>query len=182
VGVANSLIGSPIERVEDLRFLRGKGTYVSDFSRPNQLYATILRSAEAHGVLRGVNATRALALPGVRAVIAAGDLGPTVPRVPVRLQPLPQLERFHQPMLADGKVRYVGEPIAIVVADSAAIAEDALALIDVDIEAIAAITDRASAHEAPSVLFDEHGSNKAIVWTATRGDAEAAFAGADLVL
>lgn len=178
----NSFIGSPMERVEDLRMLRGRGTYVADISRPNQLHAVILRSSVAHGTIVGVDATRALAMPGVRAVITARDLGDSVPRVPLRLQPLPQLEPFHQPMLAHDKVRYVGEPLAVVVADTAAIAEDALELITVDIETLPAITDRASADAAASLLFPEHGSNRSMVWTATRGDAESAFAQADLVL
>jgi carbon-monoxide dehydrogenase large subunit len=179
---ANSFIGSPMERVEDLRFLRGRGTYVSDISRPDQLYAVVFRSPEAHGRIRSIDTSRALALPGVRAVITATDLGASVPRVPLRLQPLPQLEPFHQPMLAHDKVRYVGEPLAVVIADSAHIAEDALELIDLDIEALPAVTDRTSADEAAGVLFEDHGSNRAIVWTATRGDADPAFARADFVL
>ena len=84
----------------------------------------------------------ALALPGVHAVITAKDLGNPAPRVPLRLQPLPQLEPFHQPMLAATKVRYVGEPIAVVVADTQAIAEDADDLIVLDIETLPAIADR----------------------------------------
>ena len=179
---ANSFIGSPIERVEDLRFLRGKGTYVSDMSRPGQLYAVLLRSPEAHGRILSIDTSRALALPGVHSVITARDLGPSVPRIPLRLQPLPQLESFHQPMLAHDKVRYVGEPIAVVLADSPAIAEDALELISVEIDALPAVTDRASADAAAGVLFEDFGSNRAMVWTATRGDAEQAFATADLVL
>ncbi|MDB5510127.1 MAG: Carbon-monoxide dehydrogenase [Hyphomicrobiales bacterium] len=179
---ANSFIGSPIERVEDLRFLRGRGTYVSDLNRPNQLHAVLLRSPEAHGRLRGIDCTRALALPGVHAVIKASDLGARVPHIPLRLQPLPQLEPFHQPMLAFDKVRYVGEPLAVVIADSAGIAEDALELIDVSIDPLPAITDKSSADAAAAVLFESHGSNRAMVWTATRGDADAAFASADLVL
>ena len=179
---ANSFIGSPIERIEDLRFLRGRGTYVSDLTRPNQLHAVILRSPEAHGHLRAVDATRALAHPGVHAVITAADLGANVPRIPLRLQPLPELEPFHQPMLAHDKVRYVGEPIAVVIAETAGIAEDALDLIDLRIDPLPAITDKASADAAASVLFEAHGSNRAMVWTATRGDAEAAFASADLIL
>ena len=178
----NSFIGSPVERVEDLRFLRGKGVYVSDFSRPNQLHAVIFRSPEAHGRIRRLDATRALALPGVHAVITASDLGARPPHIPLRLQPLPELEPFHQPVLAFEKVRYVGEPVAVVVADSAAIAEDALELIDFEVDALPPITDRASAEKAESILFEPHGSNRALVWTATRGDADAAFAQADLVL
>jgi aerobic carbon-monoxide dehydrogenase large subunit len=178
----NSFIGSPIERVEDLRFLRGQGLYISDFSRPDQLHAVIFRSPEAHGKIKKLDVSRALQLQGVHAVITAKDFGVRPPHIPLRLQPLPELEPFHQPVLAFEKTRYVGEPLAVVVADSAAIAEDALELIDLQIESLAPITDRASAEKAESLLFEPHGSNRALVWTAVKGDAQNAFSKADLVL
>ena len=131
--ISNSYIGRPIERTEDLRFLRGRGTYVADVKRPRQLSAVILRSSVAHGRLRGINASRALAMPGVHRVLTAKDFDNEIPRIALRLQPLPQLESFHQPMIADTKVRYVGEPIAVVLAEAAALAEDALDHIEVDI-------------------------------------------------
>jgi carbon-monoxide dehydrogenase large subunit len=179
--VSNAYIGRPMERVEDLRMVRGRGTYVADVNRPGQLYAVILRSSVAHGKIRALDATKALELPGVRHVLTADDLGAVVPRIPLRLQPLPELEPFHQPMLADKKVRYVGEPVAVVIADSAAIAEDALEQIDLDIETVPAITNREQAEAKPSVLFDDHGSNVAITWKAFRGDADTAFRKADYV-
>jgi carbon-monoxide dehydrogenase large subunit len=174
----NSFIGQPLPRTEDFRFLRGAGTYVGDIVRPGQLHAFVLRSTVAHGRLRGIDKRPALELSGVHAVIAAGDLGPAVPRLPLRLQPLPELVPFHQPMLAEGKLRYVGEPIALIVADSAAIAEDAADLVALDIEPLPAISSRALAEAAPALLFESHGSNQAITWTARRG-ADAAFATAD---
>jgi len=82
-------------------------------------------------------------------------------------------------MLADGKVRYVGEPIAVVLADTPSIAEDALDHIDLDIETLPAITSREQAEAMPAVLFEDHGSNSAITWKAFKGDANAAFASAD---
>ena len=179
--VANSYIGRPMERVEDLRFLRGKGTYVADVNRPGQLHAVILRSSVAHGRLRGIDASRALALPGVRHVLAAHDFAETVPTITLRLQPLPQLEPFQQPMIAADKVRYVGEPIAVVLADTAGLAEDALDAIDVDIEPLPAITNRTQADAAAALLYEDHGSNTAITWKAFRGDADAAFKSADYV-
>ena len=175
----NSYIGQPIERTEDLRFLRGRGTYVADVNRPGQLYAVILRSSVAHGKINAIDVSRAMQLPGVRHVVVGADLGTVVPRIPLRLQPLPQLEVFHQPMLADGKVRYVGEPIAVVLADTPGIAEDALDHIDLDIEPLPAITNREQAEAMPAVLFEDHGLNAAITWKAFKGDAEAAFASAD---
>jgi aerobic carbon-monoxide dehydrogenase large subunit len=179
--VSNSYIGRPMERVEDLRFLRGRGTYVADVNRPGQLYAVILRSSVAHGIIRSLDVSRALDLPGVRHVLVAADFGAVVPKIPLRLQPLPELEPFHQPVLADGKVRYVGEPVAIVLADTPGIAEDALEHIDLAIESLPAITNREQAEAMPSVLFEGHGSNAAITWKAFRGDADAAFASADYV-
>ena len=108
----NSFIGSPIERLEDLRFLRGRGEYVDDLARPGMLHAAILRSAVAHGRIRSIDAARALTIPGVHSVITAADLGRPVPLVPMRLQPLAQFEPFAQPVIAHAKVRYVGEALA----------------------------------------------------------------------
>lgn len=179
--VSNSYIGRPMERVEDMRFLRGRGTYVADVNRPGQLYAVILRSSVAHGIIRLIDSAGAKALPGVRHILVSTDLGATVPKIPLRLQSLPQLEPFHQPVLADGKIRYVGEPIAVVLADTPAIAEDALDHIELNIDPLPAITDRAQAEAMASVLFEDHGSNAAITWSAFKGDADAAFKTADYV-
>ena len=175
----NLLIGSPIERVEDLRFLRGGGEFVADIDLDGQLHAVIARSAVAHGRLNAIDTGDALAMAGVRAVITAADLGPQVPVIPLRLQPLAELEPFRQPMLAQDKVRFVGEPLAVIVADSPQIAEDALDRIVVDIEPLPAITGRQQAEAGETVLFEDHGSNVAIRWTATRGDADAAFRAAE---
>src|SRR5258708_28969861 len=179
--VSNSYIGRPMERVEDMRFLRGRGTYVADVNRPGQLHAVILRSSVAHGIIRPVAISMLLARPGVRHILVAADLGAVVPKIPLRLQPLPQLEPFHQPVLADGKVRYVGEPVAVVLADTRSLAEDALDHIDLEIESLPAITGREQAEAMLSVLFEDHGSNAAITWAAFKGDADAAFKTADYV-
>src|ERR1700757_1187146 len=83
----NLLVGSAVERLEDLRFLRGRGEYVDDLTRDGLLHAAILRSSVAHGRIRAIDATAALALPGVQAVITAADMGESVPIIPMRLQP-----------------------------------------------------------------------------------------------
>ncbi len=178
MGAANTLIGQPMERVEDLRLLRGKGTYVADVVREGMLHAVVVRSTVAHGRIRGIDISSALSMPGVHAVITARDLGEKVPLIPLRLQPLPQLEPFCQPMLAHDKVRFVGEPIAVVVADSQAIAEDAHDLVRIDIEPLPAVIDRTTAEAPAAVLFDEHGTNTALTWSAQKGDAGKAFADA----
>ena len=123
----NRYIGSPVERIEDLRFLRGRGEFVGDLRRDGMLHAAILRSPIAHGRIRGLDAAAARTLPGVHAVITAAEIG-AVPRIPLRLLPLPGTERFLQPVIASDRVRYVGEPIAVVLADSAALAANTTAI------------------------------------------------------
>jgi aerobic carbon-monoxide dehydrogenase large subunit len=177
----NSLVGSPIERLEDLRFLRGRGQYVDDLARADMLHAAILRSSVAHGRIRSIDVSAARALAGVHSVITAKDIGNRVPRVPMRLQPLPDFEPFGQPVIAETKVRYVGEAIAVVLADTAGIAEDALGLIEVDIEALPAVADRHASAQGASLLFEDAGSNLAIKFHAVRGDAATAFRDAPYV-
>jgi aerobic carbon-monoxide dehydrogenase large subunit len=174
----SSVIGQPIERVEDLRLLRGRGRYVDDLSCEGQLHAVILRSSVAHGRLRRIETGAARALPGVHAVITAGDIGTPVPTIPVRLFPLPEHEPFRQPVIAQDKVRYVGEPLAVVIADSPAVAEDALELIEVDIEELPAASSHKVSKADLSLLFEGHGSNRAITYRASKGDAADAFASA----
>lgn len=177
----NSYIGRPLERTEDLRFLRGKGTYVADVNRPGQLRAVILRNSVPHGRIRSIDVGAAMARPGVHRVLVAKDFATEIPTIALRLQPLPQLEPFHQPVIAADKVRYVGEPVAVVLAETAAIAEDALDHIEIDVEPLPAVTDRAQAEGKESLLFEDHGSNVAITWKAFRGNADAAFKTAEYV-
>ena len=176
----NRYIGSPVERIEDLRFLRGRGEYVGDLRRPGMPHAAILRSPIAHGKIRGVDATAARAMAGVHAVITAAEIG-AVPRIPLRLLPLPGTERFLQPVIAADRVRYVGEPIAVVLADSAALAEDGVEAIVLDTEELPPVADRRASGQHNTLLFEESGTNLAMTFTATKGDADAAFRAADYV-
>ena len=80
----NSLIGSAVERLEDLRFLRGRGQYVDDLARKDMLHAAFLRSSVAHGRIRSIDASAARAMPGTQAVVTARDLGPQIPLIPFR--------------------------------------------------------------------------------------------------
>jgi aerobic carbon-monoxide dehydrogenase large subunit len=174
------LVGQPIQRIEDLRLLRGKGRYVDDVHREGMLHAAILRSSVAHGILKSIDTSEAKALPGICAVITSADLG-AVPHIPVRLFPNPDMEPFRQPVLAYGKVRFVGEPMVVVIADSAAIAEDALELISVDIEQLPAVSDMESSKALNSLLFEGHGSNRAFEYVFKRGDIDGVFENADYV-
>jgi carbon-monoxide dehydrogenase large subunit len=121
------------------------------------LHAAVLRSPLAHGRIVRVEASKAKTLPGVRAIFTAEDLHP-VPTIPLRLAPLPELEKFEQPVIARREVRYVGEPVALVVADTLAQAEDALEAVELEIEPLAAAARR------------EQGE-LAIKYTAVKGDA-----------
>lgn len=172
---ANSPIGSAVERREDLRFLRGRGEFVDDVTRPGLLHAAILRSPLAHGRIRALDAATARARPGVRTIITAAEIGNPVPRIPLRQEAMPAFAPFEQPVIADGKVRYVGEPIAVVVADTAALAEDALDAIGLDIEAMPVVAGRDAARRDRVLVFEEAGTNLASTLTAVKGDAEAAF-------
>jgi carbon-monoxide dehydrogenase large subunit len=172
---SNAFVGSPVERVEDLRLLKGCGQYVDDLTRPGLLHAVILRSQVAHGHIRSIDTAAARARPGVVAVITAAEIGTAVPTIPLRQEPLPALRQYEQPVIAHRKVRYVGEPIAVVVAASAALAEDALEAILVDIAPLPAVADRAAARNGDVLLFEEAGTNIASTITAVRGDIEVAF-------
>ena len=141
---SNRPIGSPVERLEDLRFLRGRGQYVDDVPSPDALHAAILRSSVPHGRIRSIDISAARKQPGVHAVITAADIG-DIPVITMRQELLPEFKPFQQPVIAKDKVRYVGEPIAVVVADTQALAEDALELIALDIEPLPPVADRAAA-------------------------------------
>ncbi len=178
-------VGTPVERIEDLRLLRGQGQYVDDLHPEGLLHAAILRSAVPHGVIRSIDVTAALAMPGVRGVYTGADIardsGGAVPVVSLRLAPLPELEPFGQPVIAHAKVRYVGEALAVVVADSAGLAEDALEVIEVDIESLPVVPDRHASAANKVLLFETLGRNVPITYTAAKGDTAAAFARAPYV-
>jgi aerobic carbon-monoxide dehydrogenase large subunit len=177
----NSYIGSPVERREDHRFLRGRGTYVDDLAPESPLHAVILRSSVAHGRITSIDVSAALQITGVHAVITAKDMADGPPIIPMRLQPLPEFKPFEQPVIAHDKVRYVGEPIAVVLASSIAVGEDALETIIVGIESLGAVTDWKAAARNQSLLFEDPGTNRSLVFHARKGDADTTFADAPYV-
>src|SRR4051794_40430821 len=123
---ANTFVGRPIERVEDYRFLRGRGQYVDDLSRDDEWHTAIVRSPVAHGRIRAIDTSDALAIRGVQAIVTGTDMGQPIPCIPFR-RPNPTIAPYAQPVIANEVVRYVGEPIAMVLADSPERAEDAAA-------------------------------------------------------
>jgi len=178
MSLVNRYIGAPIERVEDLRFLRGRGEYVADLARAEMLHAAIMRSPVAHARIRAIDPTPALAIGGVHAVITAAEIG-AVPKIPLRLQPSPATDPFCQPVIARDRVRYVGEAVAVVLADSTARAEDGVEAVVLDLEELPVVADRSIAQRQETLLFDDAGTNLAMQFTAVRGDADAAFRDAE---
>jgi len=171
-------IGLSLKRREDRRFLTGRGRYVDDLRLPDLLHAAIVRSPHAHARILAVDGRRAMAQPGVVAVLTIVDLPECAGAVPP-LVPSPRLRAYAQPALAGPKVRYAGEALAVVVADDVYRATDAAHAVDVgyDVLTAAATVDDALAMGAPRV-FDEWPDNVAgpsdgVVGDVTRGFADA---------
>ena len=172
-------VGRAVRRREDVRFLRGEATYLDDVELPGSVEAAFVRSPYAHARLGAVDASSALELPGVVAILTADDLA---------AEPLPvggiegaEIADAGHPVLARGKVRYAGEPIALVVAATRAQAEDAAELVEVEYEPLEPVLDPRTAAAGP--LLHEHVPANAFVrWSRRRGDAEQAFAAAHAVV
>lgn len=151
-------VGRSIPRVEDRRLLTGTGRYAADFECEGQLHAHVVRSITSHGIVRAIDTSAAEARPGVVRVITARDL-PDV-NVPIRLFPTENAERALQAPLARDRVRYVGDPVAVVVAESPYVAEDAAEDLVVDIEPLAPVLDSMSAGaDGASLLNPDIGTN-----------------------
>ncbi len=170
-------VGRSVPRLEDKPLLLGQGRFAADISFPGQWHMRVVRSAVAHGSIKSIDAKRALALPGVHAVWTAADVA-HIPPIPFRLTGLKTLEPYRQPVLAKDVVRYVGEPIAVVFAVNAYLAEDAADLVEIEVEQRRAIL---LATEQPGVYEHEHSTNAGVVQKAY-GDVEKAFANAHAVV
>ena len=182
-------IGQGVRREEDPRLLTGRGNYVNDVNLPGQAYTHILRSPYAHAEIRSIDTTAAKAAPGVLAVyvgadVVADDLG--FPGMPAKWKrPDGQPMKYRpQPPLATDRVRYVGDPVAMVVAETINQARDAAELIDVDFDMLPSITDTAQtvAPDAPRVWDDYPDNISGMFQSGDAGAAEAALAGAAHVI
>ncbi len=173
------LVGQPLLRREDLPLLTGRGRFVDDVRMPGMHHAVVVRSPVAAGRLRGIDATAALALPGVVAVLVAADFAPWSKPIPLRGGILPGLLDYLQPVIASDRVCYVGEPLALVVAASRAQAEDAAEAVGVDIEPTEPVVSFADARAGRVLVHPASGRNVAERWHSQRGDAQAAFARAE---
>jgi len=175
-------IGASVTRKEDYRFLNGQGTYTDDINRPGQAYAVFVRSTVPHAKIRGVDTAAAKAVPGVVAVFTGADLD-GVGGVPCGFAPDGgPMNEPPRPVLAQGKVRFVGDMVAIVVAETLAQAKDAAELIAPDYATLPAVVSIAQAQAAGAATLHDFADNTCFEWGI--GDAEAtdaAFASADHV-
>lgn len=178
---ATGLIGRSMPRLEDEPLLRGRARFADDLHFPDMLHAAFLRSSMAHARIDRLDAAAAKALPGVVAVLTAADLSPWLTANELRValpSPAFRLE-LHRPVLVEREVRYVGEPIAMVIAESRYIAEDALSLIEVDYHPLPVVTDPVAALAADSPCAHSDQPHNLVGEFRTRfGKVEAAFAGA----
>jgi carbon-monoxide dehydrogenase large subunit len=188
--VGAKYVGAIVRRQEDPRYLTGRGRFVDDMSPPGCLHAAVLRSSHAHARIMAIRTEAARACPGVAAVFTSGSLTALkpIPEAGVAPPPLEARVGFHlrsaqQYPLARDKVRYVGEPVALVVAESRYAAEDALERIEVDYDPLPVIVDvEAGLRPNAPRIHDDWPDNLAVSFTAEVGDTEAAFREAPVVI
>jgi aerobic carbon-monoxide dehydrogenase large subunit len=146
-----SIIGQSVRRLEDRPLLTGAGQFAADIKFPGMVHMRVVRSPIAFGRLKGVDLSRARAHPAMVALWTAADV-PGIPPIGFRLTAVPGLEPYRQPVLAQDRVRYVGEPIALVFASDIYLAEDIADLVVPDIEALQPCLDPVAAprHQASS--------------------------------
>jgi carbon-monoxide dehydrogenase large subunit len=153
-----SYVGTRVNRIEDDRLITGRGTFVDDISLPGLLHACFVRSPFARAAIGSIDTSAALASPGVRALFTAADLNPDV-KEQWHTTVGPESPETPRPPLAEGEVRFAGDPVVLVVADSRARAEDAAELVDVDYQPLPAVVDYTQAEQADVLVHESHGSN-----------------------
>jgi len=158
-------IGQPVPRQEDPTLLRGQGRYTDDLNLPNQAYCVMVRSQVAHGTINGIDVAEARGMPGVLGVWTGADLdaagyGPLKTLIPVPNRDGTPMKTPVRRSLATGKVRFVGDPVAFVVAETLAQAKDAAENVMVDIDSLPAVTDsREAARPGAPIVFDDAPGN-----------------------
>src|SRR5580692_11456392 len=175
LSVEKYAVGQSVPRKEDPMLLRGMGHYTDDVSLPGQVFAVMVRSQVAHGVIRAIDKDAALKMPGVLGVYTAADLqgyGPLKCVVPFNNRDGSPMKKPLREALAKGKVRYVGDPVAYVVAETVLQAKDAAEAVSVDIDALPAVTSAEDAAQAGAPqLYDDVPGNVSLDYHF--GDAEA---------
>jgi carbon-monoxide dehydrogenase large subunit len=180
-GTPSKFVGARVERAEDNELLAGKGVFVDDIDFPGMLYAHVIRSVHAHARIMRIDTDAAKRAPGVVGVITFEDLG-AVRKLPLTI-PHPNLKPLTEFPLAKEKVRYVGEPVAVIVATSRHAAEDAAALVEVEYEPLTPCVDIENALSPGAPLVHEsEPDNVAGFMKQSTGDVDKAFADADHVI
>lgn len=172
------VMGRDVPRLEDRPLIRGRGRFVDDITLPNMLHAAFVRSTHAHAAIGSIDADGARALPGVVAVLTLADLVPYLreTRLKVAMPSPGYRQQLDRPVLADREVVHVGEPLAIVLADSRYLAEDAAAIIDVDYDPLPVVADCVAALE-PGAPIAHQGAPSNLVAEVTMafGEVDRAF-------
>ncbi|HEV8385096.1 MAG TPA: xanthine dehydrogenase family protein molybdopterin-binding subunit, partial [Candidatus Acidoferrales bacterium] len=182
MATATKFIGKPLKRKEDPRLILGIAHYVDDLVLAGMLHAVFVRSPHAHAKIKSIDTSKAQSSPGVIAVFTAEDFRGQIGIVPCAAQ-LPDLKGAPRPVLATGRVRFVGEAVAVVVASDPYALRDAIDLVDVDYEPLTPVVDpeKAIAKGAP-VLFEPNADNVSFRWELEGGDLKKAFQQADKVI
>jgi aerobic carbon-monoxide dehydrogenase large subunit len=179
------MIGQSVPRIEDVALLTGQGRFVDDLDLPLMLHAAYVRSPHAHAAVLGIETTAAKAMPGVRAVLTMADCRPslTTTRLSVGLPSASYRQVADRPVLAIDEVAYVGEPLAIVIADSRHIAEDAVERVEVAYEPLDAVVDCRAARAADAPLVHRGAPHNLLAdFEVGYGDVRAAFRNAAHVI
>lgn len=178
-GSAKRYIGKPVRRREDRRLLRGEARFVHDVDLYNQLHMSVVRSNQAHARIVSVDVEAARRMPGVRMVVTAAELSARIPQEQVGYHEVyPWIDDLGHPVLAEDKVRYVGQPVAAVIADTPYLAEDAAAVVEVTYDLLPPVLDpQAALTEDAEPLFEGR-TNEAVCIDKEYGDVDAAFASA----
>lgn len=175
---ASRWIGRPIRRREDPKFLRGQATYVDDLSLPEMAHVVFVRSTAAHARIRRIDADEIRRAPHVLAVLTGSDIaGRLHPVMPNAVEGARVAQTPH-PLLAGDTVRYVGEAVAAVVAESHAAAEDAAERLAIEYDSLPAVVDIPEAMRGAVLLHEALGDNILSRWSKTHGDVDGAFAAA----
>lgn len=174
---AARFVGQSVTRVEDPRLLTGHGRYVDDIVLPGMLHAAFLRSDLAHARITHLDVEEARSAPGVHTVLVGDDLNPLIDSIKCSLYP-PDSPGPPPLVLAGDDVRFVGDPVAIVLADNRYLAEDALELIEIDYEPLPAVVDYETAAERTDLVHPENGSNMASTMEIPFPGIDEVFAGA----
>ena len=176
--------GQSVKRFEDHRLLTGQSSYVDDMQLPGMLHALVLRSPHAHAALRSIDTSAAARLPGVVAIMTADDMSDLAAQLPTRLaSEANEIRPPRHPVLAVGKVCYVGQAVAIVVAENIYAASDALEQINVDYELLPSVVEPEEAlRDGSPVVHEDLGDNVCLRTVNAGGDIDGAFASADRVV